>query len=260
MIFFTDLDNTMIYSYKHDIGPDTLDVELYQGRNISFVTAKSHQYLKQVRDKMQVVPVTTRTIEQYERIDLKVGNFEHALVCNGGILLENGKRVDKWYQESLAMIEESVETLHKAIEVLENDARRTFEVRFIEKLFVFTKCDEPEQVVEELKVLLNPSENACEAENTSVVDVFNNGTKVYVVPRILNKGRAVERFVEWKNADSEIIIAAGDSEFDISMLKVADHGLAPDGFTDKYSIDFLVEEMPGDELFSEAVLSRCLSF
>ena len=38
-IFFTDLDNTLIYSYRRDIGRDKVCVELYQGREISFVTA-----------------------------------------------------------------------------------------------------------------------------------------------------------------------------------------------------------------------------
>ena len=37
-IFFTDLDNTLIYSYKRDIGDAKRCVEVYQGREISFMT------------------------------------------------------------------------------------------------------------------------------------------------------------------------------------------------------------------------------
>ena len=36
--FFTDLDNTLIYSYKHEIGEQKKSVELYQGRWISYMT------------------------------------------------------------------------------------------------------------------------------------------------------------------------------------------------------------------------------
>ena len=36
MKFFTDLDNTIIFSYKHDIGIDKVNIELYQ-RKRSFI-------------------------------------------------------------------------------------------------------------------------------------------------------------------------------------------------------------------------------
>ena len=48
-IFCTDLDNTIIYSYKHDIGDDKREVELYQGRNISYITGQTYELLKQVK-------------------------------------------------------------------------------------------------------------------------------------------------------------------------------------------------------------------
>ena len=152
---------------------------------------------------------------------------------------------EKWYKESLEMIHESVPVLHKAWELLEADSRRIFELRFIENLFLFTKCNEPETVVKELKEQL-PS---------SLADIFNNGAKVYVVPVNLSKGIAVERFRNYVNAD--MVIAAGDSEFDISMLKAADIGIAPFGFTQKYGIGFAVKEAGKQDLFSEYVLSYC---
>ena len=37
-ILFTDLDNTLIYSYKHAIGSAKRCAEIYQGREISFLT------------------------------------------------------------------------------------------------------------------------------------------------------------------------------------------------------------------------------
>ena len=37
----TDLDNTLIYSYKHELGNEKRNVELYQGREISFITEKT---------------------------------------------------------------------------------------------------------------------------------------------------------------------------------------------------------------------------
>lgn len=247
VVFHTDLDNTIIYSYKHEIGDVKKSVEMYQGREISFITEYTYQLLQQVRGKMLVVPTSTRSIEQYQRIDLGVGAFPYALVCNGGILLADGKKDDSWYRTSLGLIGRSEGELKKALQILEKDTRRKFELRFIERLFVFTKCSEPQQTVDDLREVLN----------TELVEVFHNGEKVYVVPRDLNKGKAVQRFREYIRAD--FVIAAGDSEFDISMLKDADAGLAPHGFAEEFGVEFAVREMDGRKVFAESLLEECLS-
>jgi len=296
IVFHTDLDNTLIYSYKHDIGSEKRCVEIYQGREISFVTQETYRLLykfSEWKEQVLIVPTTTRTVEQYARIDMGVGCFRYALVCNGGVLLVNNssnnnvkqtkvssdayeeerKQEDEnkhnglcevlqkdesrygsllgmmqedesWYRKSLEMIQDSVGELHRALEVLDRDSRRNFELRFIRDLFVFTKCEEPETVVADLKRVLDGR----------MVDVFNNGVKVYVVPKTLNKGRAVERFREYIGAD--YVIAAGDSEFDISMLEAADLGLAPPELAQRYSFLGNVHRLSGEKIFAEMVLEK----
>ena len=108
-----DLDNTLIYSYKHDIGDRKMNVEVYQGREISYVTEKTHERLKKIMSRCLVVPTTTRTKEQYERIDLKVGAFRYALVCNGGILLRDGVSDSAWYEESRRLIADCADELRR---------------------------------------------------------------------------------------------------------------------------------------------------
>ncbi len=244
-----DLDNTIIYSYKHDIGNEKINVEIYQGREISFITKKTQELLLMAKEKYMLIPTSTRTIEQYERIDLGIGAFPYALVCNGGILLVNGKRDRAWYETSLDLIWESNPELEKAMGILAHDKRRKFELRFIERLFVFTKCNDPEEVVQYLRSQLN----------VGIVDVFHNGEKVYVVPKKLSKGMAVRRLREKLKPES--IMAAGDSEFDISMVEEADHGFVPYGFTNAYQISDdrnKIMEMESERLFSEALLEKAL--
>ena len=214
-IFTTDLDNTLIYSYKHDIGKYKLCAEIYQGREVSFITTDTYRMLNQVRQKIAVVPVTTRTIEQYERIDLGMGKLPYALVCNGGILLKDGKEDAEWYRDTLEMISESSGEIQKAVHALENDENVCFEVRYIRELFVFTKSSEPEKTAELLRKTVDPDK----------ADVFTNGVKVYAVPKGLDKGTAVQRLKKYIGADT--VIAAGDSEFDIPMLEVADYAICP---------------------------------
>ena len=213
IVFHTDLDNTLIYSYKHELGADKRCVEVYHGREISFITAETERLLQQIKareNQIVMIPTTTRTTEQYHRIQLGIGELPYALVCNGGVLLVRGREDEDWYHGSLERIRDSREMLHLALALLEKDPRRSFELRFIRDLFVFTKCQEPEAVVCELRQKLD----------RKVVEVFQNGVKVYVVPKALSKGSAVQRFREYSGA--AYTIAAGDSEFDCSMLEEAD--------------------------------------
>ena len=247
-ILCTDLDNTIIYSYKHDIGNEKMNVELYKEREISFISNHTFELLKKVKEEFLVIPTSTRTIEQYERINLKIGTFKYALVCNGSVLLVDGKKDKDWYEESLRLAKPSNLEVKKALEYLENDKRRTFELRYIEDLFVFTKCYKSETVVNELREYLDKN----------LVSVFNNKEKVYVLPTSLSKGKAIERLRKYLKV--EFIIAAGDSEFDISMVEAADVGLVPYGFKSEFNIKSDICEMGKEGLFSEQLLRKCLQY
>ena len=72
-------------------------------KQISFITRKTYSLLKKLNKDILIVPTSTRTIEQYNRINLNIGKIKYALVCNGGILLVNGVKDEKWYEESLKM-------------------------------------------------------------------------------------------------------------------------------------------------------------
>ncbi len=244
MILTTDLDNTLIYSYKHDIGNEKRCAEIYRGREISFITEKTFDLLKMVKNKMLIIPVTTRTEEQYRRIDLGVGEFEYALVCNGGVMLKNGIEDNAWYRESLDMTEESLPEIKKAAAILAQDKNVCFEIRCIRDLFVFTKSNTPVQSAERLR----------NGTNADLVDIFTNGAKVYAVPKKLNKGTAVARLRNYLGESA--VAAAGDSEFDIPMILVSDFAVCPEGLVpERENIVFTGE----NELLSERMLSEVLS-
>lgn len=242
MILHLDLDNTLIYSYKHDIGADKRCVEIYQGREVSFITEKSYNLLKNIKDKVILVPTTTRTIEQYGRVDLGIGKIEYALVCNGGVLLVNGEEDGEWYCESLKLVECCRSELEKAQKILENDAHRNFEVRDIRRLFLFTKSEAPAESAQCL----------VDALDMEKVDVMCNGVKVYVVPKNLSKGIALKRFRE--RVRGHKVAAAGDSEFDISMLSEADVALAPAELAKSHDLNKDVICMGTESVFSDDIL------
>ena len=45
------------------------------------------------------------------------------------------------------MIQNSRPEMEKAQQILAGDSRRKFELRFLDELFIFTKCEKPEEVL-----------------------------------------------------------------------------------------------------------------
>lgn len=246
IVLNTDLDNTLIYSYKHDIGEDKKCVEIYHDREISYATNTTLDLLGKVRNKILVVPTTTRTTEQYIRINFGLGGFKYVLTCNGGVLLVDGAEDLEWYAESKQMIEESMPVMNKAYDLMDKDPNRSFDLRFIRDLFLFTKSEKPEQSVDFLKEHLD----------LRLVDVFNNGIKVYVVPKKLNKGMGVQRLKNRLDADT--VIAAGDSEFDIPMIECADYAMIPSQLKNDITVTENINIISNDTLFSEGYLKKVL--
>lgn len=242
-VFYTDLDQTLIYSYKHEIGTQKRNVEIYQGREVSYMTEKTYRLLQKLQKRLRIVPVTTRTMEQYLRIDSGIGPFRYALVCNGGVLLIDGRPDKAWYEQSLRLAEESREELERAVWYLEREPDRRMEVRDIRRLFAFTKCRHAQDVTGRLQKALHLRKT----------EIFSNGEKVYVVPKALNKGTAAARFTAYIGAQKTA--AAGDSIFDIPMLAQADLAMAPAGcgWPELLSRES-VHEMPGKRVFSEELL------
>lgn len=211
ILFASDLDNTLIYSYKHDIGKNIVPVEKYKGRDISYMTEKAYRLIDELRCKISFVPISTRSKEQYERIIFNERwSPSLALTGNGGTLLINGVEDYEWKEASKRLTADSSEELRDAVQILEKDSSRSFEIRMVDELFVFTKSDKPEESVEMLKRLVCGSK----------INVFSNGTKVYAVPKALNKGEALRRLKAYTGADT--VVSAGDSMFDVDMLEEAD--------------------------------------
>ncbi|MGE4213210.1 MAG: HAD hydrolase family protein [Anaerotignaceae bacterium] len=242
-IFLSDLDNTLIYSYKHNIGKDIVLVETKDGKELSFMTSKAHMLLEKIKDEMEFIPLTTRSLEQYRRICFsEKWRVECALVANGGILLRNNKIDEDWYNESLVIIENAQEQLALGMQLLENDANTYFEVRKVDGLFVFTKSNDVPSTRNMLETSLD----------LSVVSVFNNGSKVYIFPEKLNKGTALQRIRKLKNP--EIIFAAGDSDFDLPMLKEADIAIFPHKLKQFLACDKNGLVVESDKMFSDEIV------
>lgn len=204
-VLFSDLDGTLIFSASRKKVGDIV-IERKDGEEISCVTARQAELLPNIGN---IIPVTTRSVEQYRRIEFPEGFApEYALCDNGSTLLINGETDGPWLERSAEIFRGAMDEISRFRTLLERDPDRRFEVRFVDGFFLFTKSANPALTLARLG-----SGESCEC--------FATGEKVYVIPKRLNKGAAVERLAELIGVPREGIFCAGDSLMDVPMLNAA---------------------------------------
>ena len=116
LLFFTDLDNTLIYSHRHADGRPAVWVERLEGRLQSFMTDQTYHFFC-TADWLQTVPLTTRTPAQYSRLAVLAADlhWRDALLCNGAILLRDGAENLAWRKESEEISQEDRPALENAL-------------------------------------------------------------------------------------------------------------------------------------------------
>lgn len=222
MIYFTDLDRTIIYSKKFtakDI--EEVPIEKYNGEYISFTTNKSIEYIKEIITKHMLIPTTTRTIEQYERIGFneKGINFTWAIVCNGGHILYKGKPLKIWEDKIKEGLKESFEfsKVRDEFKKYEN-SKGIIRVKEVENLFFYGILDLEvfnEELLKEFNIYIEKAN----------WNIYISGRKIYFLPNILQKEKAVEFLREYLKY--ERYCALGDSMMDLNMLKSAHKAYVP---------------------------------
>ena len=249
ILFASDLDNTLIHSYKR---ADLLDicVEYKDEKALSFMTPAAYDLLNKLNKQRDIyfVPLTTRSSEQYERIKLFKDTVPKlALPANGGILYENGVKNSYWFNESKNLISDCYSEFEKGIDYFRDDEYVCFEIRLVDELFVFTRSSAPLTTKIVLESILDLNK----------VGVYNIGEKMYIFPNVLTKGRAVRRLKE--KFSFEKVICAGDSEFDISMLNIADCALCPEQIKEYIKSDNCIAFDTEKQNFAEQILNYVLT-
>jgi len=241
LIFFSDLDNTIIHSYKRATDGD-ICVETREGKELSYMSRVSYDMLQRVAQIVEFVPVTTRTVEQYRRLALlrdRVPRF--ALACNGAVLLKHGETDEEWTRESTALFGDCMDKLPGYKERMEKLADSFFDSRMADGFFIFAKRAPAAHLNEILK----------EFVDDALFDVRCSFDKVYVMPKNLTKGVAAARFLR-SYGEGRRSVSAGDSELDLSMLEVTDRAIVPRHFYPRRT-NF---EYTSDGEFCKFVLSR----
>ena len=215
ILFACDLDNTLIHSARHRAEGD-ICVEMLDGKEQSFMSPKAVELLGKIMksERVMFLPVTTRSMAQFQRIEFPAQPTE-ALVCNGTILLKNGVPQMSWQESFSEQIEAYMPEMERLCRKYEKSGMfRT--VRIVDGMFLFA-ARENKDGIERIA-------ESCAAETNLWLEV--SGRKLYWFPPAADKGKSVEKYRRLYGFQQ--VIAAGDSTIDYSMLEAADTALVPD--------------------------------
>lgn len=226
-VIASDLDRTLIYSTAA-LGLGTPDaeaprlmcVELYEHKPLSFMTEAAAGLLTELAHTVTFVPTTTRTREQYARINLPCTRPEFAICANGGHLLVHGESDPDWHRAVRHRLVAECAPLYEVRTHLIRTADPAWllKERVAEDLFVYLVVERsllPETWVKELE----------EWADGRGWTVSRQGRKIYAVPKPLTKSAAVAEVA--RRVGAERVLAAGDSLLDADLLLGADRGWRP---------------------------------
>ena len=213
ILLASDLDNTLIHSYKHKRDGD-MCVELLNGEQQGFMSEKVYDKLSALPDNVELVPLTTRSVEQFERIKLPDGCYRRAITTNGALLFENGVQDTSWREKNLRYAAELMPLMKKLRAELSDDPQLNV-VRIVDEMYLYISCADSSLVDSYMKRF----------EHITELDVMASGRKIYFLPPKINKGKALQRLTE--HEEHSLIAAAGDSTIDLPMLEIADHAIIP---------------------------------
>ncbi|QKW10706.1 HAD family hydrolase [Streptomyces sp. NA04227] len=238
VVVASDLDRTLIYSaaalqltMPDARAPRLLCVEVYESKPLSYLTETSAGLLGELASSTVFVPTTTRTGEQYQRIQLPGPAPEFAICANGGHILVNGVTDPDWQAHVARRLADECAGLDEIRAHLRATAGSEWllKERVAEDLFAYLVVERallPEGWVKELGEW---------AEDRGWT-VSLQGRKIYVVPGPLTKSAAMREVA--RRTRARLTLAAGDSLLDADLLLAADlawrpgHGeLADEGWT-----------------------------
>ena len=215
ILFASDLDNTLLFSHRHR-QPEDRCVERLNGAEQGFFTRETPDLLPQVVQRVHLLPITTRSIEQYQRIQWPDGTAPRiALTANGAVLLRDGQVDRAWYAASQALVRDHREALAAVLDHLTRQGGAT-SVRCVEGVYVYAAYPD-------IPAAERVARDWC---GGSALQAVVSGRKVYFFPPGIDKGTALRRAVE--RFGPERVIVAGDSVIDVPMLRQADLALIPD--------------------------------
>lgn len=220
LLYASDLDRTLIFSKRfideHPTDAKYSATECIGPRIISYMADEVREELHKIRDIDNVlfVPVTTRSIEEYNRVSL---GFipEYAIVANGAVILHNGEPMKEWADYIRKGINK-MDILDIISDIKDCLESVSYEPKLIDGSYIFFKTDDEVKYDDEIGVLINDYPDW---------QFTRQSKKCYAIPKHFSKQIALRWL--WHELNQPYIVASGDSELDLPMLTLADRAIIP---------------------------------
>lgn len=226
----TDLDRTMIYSrnaFSTTTDVPMVCVEHLEGAPLSFMTTAAALRMQTLTEPAAVIPTTTRTIKQFNRIQLPGAPWRYAITSNGGNILVDGVPDMRWRIDTDDKVRRGGATLAEINAELQTRIDESWVTKFRVADHLFTYLVVKPKAVPE--GFLAEWDSWCGERGWSA---SQQGRKIYTMPKAVCKSLAVQevrrRLLESDELTAEsLTLAAGDGALDAEMLRTADSAIRP---------------------------------
>ena len=223
-MFYTDLDRTIIFSNRFNKTEDAVVVEEKDGKPIGYMTKTAYEMARTLLKKGYLIPVTARSKEEVDRIQLFQEYTPEWMVCEGGArVYHNGENVEEW-EAYLLMTEQP-----SAVTMAQQQAFQAFT-----KMGMLAGADVSRPNIHTVRVKTNNQTNKeilHEMRMTRHIfkklfcEMYEYERQIVLMTNAISKQKGVS-FIQHQ-IDNDFAIVAGDSEMDHEMLSFASYSMIP---------------------------------
>lgn len=228
MIFASDLDRTLIFSdiYLKECPPtgyEIFEMATVDESNVcSYMSKETAEVLRNLilSNNLTFIPVTTRSIKEYTRIDWdqaadNLSNLvKYAIVSNGGHILYKGQILNE-YEEYIRK-QLNITEMSEIADILNNKLEMTREAGLLDDSFLFGKTSDTSRFRALAKQLKSKYKQ---------YEFMSHRSKIYCIPSCLNKGTAIKWLSTYLKDTIDFV--SGDSSFDIPLLEFGKYVFIP---------------------------------
>ena len=234
---FVDLDDTLFQTPKKCLSETELQPAAYlkSGAPCSFSTPRQRAFFDFAQSGMTLIPATARNADAFRRVDLPFSSY--TVLDYGGIVLQPGGALDTaWLALMQADMQVALPGLIDAMRIIDDfqitlgrPARSRLIEDFATPFYIVIKDHEavPERLAEIERAVLLPWIAG------PGIDFFihRNGNNLAVLPKTLNKARAVAHLRAQLSAEHGPILSfgMGDSASDARFMAACDYAIVPSG-------------------------------
>jgi len=229
MIYARDIDRTLIFSERfiEEFGIDKSNLALIdECKTNSYMSSEVANKLSHLTNgfynrKIRFIPVTTRSVQQFKRIQFSnLGiNIEYAITTNGGKILYHGRELNAWEEYITHLIPSKYE-FDSVVKEINSIPGIDYTTKLIDDRYIFSKSNID---LESITVVKSELDKLSKTYQQFEFKMYKN--KVYSVPKCFGKDIALNWLKHYLCEDK--IISSGDSSFDIPMISISDIKVIP---------------------------------